>query len=103
MEATFKEGTISGSLGITDQWADSQHEKTLETLGQKEEVSEVLEFLGKEAKWEELGVDSNSLTTYERKLMMVGFMTGSIVAQANQMKMMKENLMEVLLGSLGKG
>ena len=103
MEATFKEGTISGSLGITDQWADSQHEKTLETLGQKEEVSEVLEFLGKEAKWEELGVDSDSLTIYERKLLMVGFITGSIVSQAHQMKMMKENLMEVLLGSLGKG
>ena len=103
MEATFKEGTISGSLGITDQWADSQHEKTLETLGQKEEVSEVLEFLGKEAKWEELGVNSDSLTIYERKLLMVGFFTGSAVAQAHQMKMMKENLMEVFLGSLGKG
>jgi hypothetical protein len=103
MESTFEKGTITGSLGITDQWADSQHNRTVEILGQKEEISEVLEFLGREAKWEELGVNSNSLTTYEKKLLMAGFFTGSIVAQSHQMKLMLENPMEFLFKSLGKG
>jgi hypothetical protein len=101
MEATFTEGTITSALGISDQWGDAQHHKTIKKLGEVMEVSTVLEELGKEAKVEELGVNSESLTPYEKKLLMAGFFTGSLVAQAVTHKMMVENPMEALLSSLG--
>jgi hypothetical protein len=101
MEATFTEGTITSALGIPDQWADAQHPKTLEKLGAVDEVSTALEELGKEAKVEELGVNSESLTAYEKKLLMVGFFVGSTVAQAHSIKTRSENPMEALLKILG--
>lgn len=100
MEATFTEGTITSALGISDQWGEAQHSKTIEKLAEADEVSTALEELGKEAKVEELGVNPESLTPYEKKLLMAGFFTGSIVAQAHSRKMMGENPMEALLRSL---
>lgn len=101
MEETFTEGTVTSALGISDQWGDDQHNKTLESLGSHDEISTVLEELGKEAKVEELGVNSESLTPYEKKLLMTGYFVGSAVAQAQVRKMMSENPLEALLRSLG--
>jgi hypothetical protein len=100
MEATFTEGTITAALGISDQWGDAQHHKSIQSLNEEESVSDVLEKLGKDVKVEELGVNSQNLTPYENKLMMVGFFLGSVVTQANLRKNMG-NPMEMLMRMMG--
>jgi hypothetical protein len=74
--------TISDALKIEKGWVESTSDY-LETIFEKHEtISEIMEDAGKFTREEELGEVDCELSRYEKKLMMLGVMIGSIKARS---------------------
>lgn len=74
--ATKDKSTITGGLGLEEKFFEQGHKMVVEVFQRTETVSDTLEELAKEIRDETLGEVDTPITTYEKKLMLVGFLSG---------------------------
>jgi hypothetical protein len=66
--------TISGALGIPEEWVPKNDKAVHEEITENETVSDAMLQAGKRVKFEEFGEgDYGNLTLFERKLLFMGF------------------------------
>lgn len=87
--------TITGALNIPDEWLEKVHEQLEIKVLEKEAVSDVILESALELKEEEFGEGDYTLTEYEKKLVLLGFMM-----QSSIMRVKTKNAMFSFLESI---
>ena len=106
-DAPVDDSTISGGLGLTEQYFDQLAEECIETFKGQSKLSEAILVSGRKIRDEELDVPG-PLSRYEKKLLLAGYFLGKIHAEKKSkhdqfMKMMEGFMkMEGLIGGLDR-
>lgn len=89
--------TITEALGIQEGWFEEMKQIAENAMEELDEVSGILDRVGKEIREEDLGYAEGELSVYEKKLLMAGYTIGSM-AQANKVRelMMLKDLHSLL-------
>jgi len=74
--------TISDALKIEKGWVESTNDYLASIFEKHDTISEIMEDAGKYTREEELGEVDCELSRYEKKLMMLGVMIGSLKARS---------------------
>jgi hypothetical protein len=74
--------TISGGLGLSDSFFEKAQELVLEKLKAFDTISDALESAAEGIRDEELGESNLKVSDYEKKLILSGFIMGTIRASA---------------------
>ena len=92
--------TISGGLGLSDSYYDELGQETKEAYKEEDTVSDTLLNMGNRVRKEELDTPG-ALTRYERKILLAGYLVGTLHAQA-RIQALKMGTMDSALGDLLK-
>jgi hypothetical protein len=92
--------TISGGLGLADSYYDELSQETKEAYKEEDTVSDTLLNVGNRVRKEELDTPG-ALTRYERKILLAGYLVGTLHSQA-RIKALKLGAMDSALGDLLK-
>jgi hypothetical protein len=76
-----KEESIQKALGIPEKFATDAEEILQRLISEYEKVSEILIAAGEEIRTSELGDINVPLSTYEKKLLLIGFYLGSHIGK----------------------
>lgn len=111
--------TISGGLGISEDFFEEAKKIVDQNYKKYDTISDALEAIGEEVRVEALGECNETLSSYERKLLLAGFLGGAkgtegkLSSVLNAMKVMlllddlpssaKEALFKKILGDVGIG
>ena len=89
--------TITEALGIQEGWFEEMKQIAESAIEELDEVSGILDRVGKEIREEDLGYSEGELSVYEKKLLMAGYTIGSM-SQANKVRelMMLKDLHSLL-------
>lgn len=99
-EKTNKTETITEGLGIEEKFFETGQEMVKKFWGSTETVSDLLNNLAKEVRDEVLGSDiESSITSYEKKLILVGFFAGIIRERNDNMGSHLKKMVEMLKSS----
>lgn len=77
--------SITEALGIQEGWFEEMKQIAESAIEELDEVSGILDRVGKEIREEDLGYSEGKLSVYEKKLLMAGYTIGSM-AQANNVR-----------------
>jgi hypothetical protein len=90
-----KELTVSQAMLLDQKWFDELAEKIETDFGKTtEKISEFMEQTAEDIKSEEFGdLKDKTLSKYERKLIMVGYLIGIEKGRDNPMNMLMEHLL----------
>ena len=75
--------SITEALGIQEGWFEEMKQIAESAIEELDEVSGILDRVGKEIREEDLGYSEGELSVYEKKLLMAGYTIGSM-AQSNK-------------------
>lgn len=75
--------SITEALGIQEGWFEEMKQIAESAIEEFDEVSGILDRVGKEIREEDLGYSEGELSVYEKKLLMAGYTIGSM-AQSNK-------------------
>lgn len=97
--ATRDKSTITGGLGLEEKFFEEGQEMVKKAYMRTDTVSDMLEELAKEVRDESLGEIDALITSYEKKLILVGFFAGIIRERAHSAG--QEEAQKKILGLLG--
>jgi len=100
--ATKDKSTITRGLGLEEKFFEQGQEMVIEAFMRTDTISDMLEELAKEVRDETLGEMDTHITTYEKKLMLIGFFAGIVRQKAEGVKEQQEFISGLLGGKLGK-
>lgn len=75
--------TVSGGMGIPDEFFEKALEIVKESISSSSKVSDLLLSVAKEVREEHLGEIKEELSMYEKKLILSGFISGTVIQQNN--------------------
>lgn len=96
---TRDKSTITGGLGLEEKFFEEGQNMVKEAYMRTDTVSEMLEELAKDVRDESLGKMEAPITSYEKKLVFVGFLSGILREKANSAG--QEEVQKRILGLLG--
>lgn len=96
---TRDKSTITGGLGLEAKFFEEGQKMVQQAYMRTDTVSDMLEELAKEVRDESLGEMEAPITSYEKKLMLVGFLAGVLRERANNAG--QEEAQKRILGLLG--
>lgn len=100
--ATKDKSTITGGLGLEEEFFEKGQEMVKEAFIRTDTISDMLAELAKEVRDETLGEMNSPITTYEKKLMLIGFFAGIVRQRAEGIREQQEFISGLLGGMLGK-
>ena len=94
--------TITGGLGIKEEYFDIAKERVLKKLKDLDTVSDALESVAEEVRDEEFGDSNFRVSEYEKKLILSGFIMGCVRSEAHMSQKMDELKMVMSLMAMSK-
>lgn len=98
-DAPVDDSTISGGLGLTNEYFDQLAEDCVESFESQSKLSEAILVSGRKIRDEELDVPG-PLSRYEKKLLLAGYFLGKIHATKKSHHDQVMKMMEKLVGGL---
>ena len=94
--------TITGGLGIKEEYFDIAKDRVLKKLKDLDTVSDALESVAEEVRDEEFGDSNFRVSEYEKKLILSGFIMGCVRSEAHMSQKMDELKMVMSLMAMSK-
>lgn len=94
--------TITGGLGLREEFFKKAQELVLDKLRNYDTISDALESTAEVLRDEELGESNLRVSDYEKKLILSGFVMGTIRAEAEMSKKLEELKLLMHLMSMSK-
>ena len=94
--------TITGGLGIKEEYFDIAKDRVLKKLKDLDTVSDALESVAEEVRDEEFGDSNFRVSEYEKKLILTGFIMGCVSSEARMSQKLDELKMVMSLMAMSK-
>ena len=94
--------TITGGLGIKEEYFDIAKDRVIKKLKDLDTVSDALESVAEEVRDEEFGDSNFRVSEYEKKLILSGFIMGCVRSEAHMSQKMDELKMVMSLMAMSK-